>query len=96
VLFDTWDKRAHSPIEAGWTNRANQIRHRGRFLALAGRLDVGQITRLAYLEPEVIAVRSAACVGGDREASIDRQRVSRLAEATRGLGSGRLAGQFAC
>jgi uncharacterized protein (UPF0264 family) len=94
VLFDTWDKSVDSAIDSSWTKRADRIRSRGRFLALAGRLDARAIARLAYLQPEIIAVRSAACVGGDRQASVDRARVSDLARAALWLGSGRLAAEF--
>ncbi|MHC4880726.1 MAG: (5-formylfuran-3-yl)methyl phosphate synthase [Planctomycetota bacterium] len=46
------------------------------FLALAGRLMISDLPRLVSIRPDVIAVRSAACRGGDRTATVD-------AEATR-------------
>jgi hypothetical protein len=36
---------------------------------------------LAPLQPDVIAVRGAACTGGDRQGVVDARRVARLAAA---------------
>jgi len=81
VLVDTWDKSGPSPLNASWKEMTDRVREQGRFLALAGRIDVGAIERLACLEPEIIAVRGAACIGGDRHGVVDAERVARLAEA---------------
>jgi uncharacterized protein (UPF0264 family) len=81
VLFDTWDKsrRTDYPADAiRWIDRA---RASGRFVALAGSLDEAAIRRLRPLGPDIVAVRGAACRGGDRGAAIDRERVARLVEA---------------
>jgi len=81
VLFDTWDKSGPSPLDASWKEMTDRVRERGRFLALAGRIDVEAIEKLASLEPDIIAVRGAACVGGDRLGVVEIERVARLAEA---------------
>ncbi len=88
VLFDTWDKSRPSPLDASWKPKTDRVRQRGRFLALAGRIDVGAIERLAALQPEIIAVRGAACIGGDRQGVVDIERVARLAEAAAHIGNG--------
>ena len=81
VLFDTWDKSGPSPLDASWKQMTDRVREGGRFLALAGRIDIGAIKRLAPLQPQIIAVRGAACIGGDRQGMVDIERVARLAEA---------------
>jgi (5-formylfuran-3-yl)methyl phosphate synthase len=80
VLFDTWDKEAPSPLDSTWKNLIDLARD-CRSIALAGRIDVKAIERLASLEPDIIAVRGAACKEGDRLGLVDTERVARLAEA---------------
>jgi len=87
VLFDTWDKSGPSPLDASWKERTDRVRERGRFLAVAGRIDVGAVEKLASLEPDIIAVRGAACVGGDRLGVVEIERVARLAEAAARIGN---------
>lgn len=79
VLVDTWDKSLPPPIDDGWRPWAERVRRAGKILALAGRLDRTSLARLAGLEPDIVAVRGAACAGGDRRASIDAARVAELA-----------------
>jgi (5-formylfuran-3-yl)methyl phosphate synthase len=86
VLLDTWDKAGPSPVDASWKETTDRIREGGRFLALAGRMDVGTIQRLAALEPEIIAVRGAACIASDRYGVVDAERVARLVEAAALIG----------
>jgi uncharacterized protein (UPF0264 family) len=81
VLIDTWDKSHPSPVDRTWKDITDRIRAGGRFLALAGQIDVQTIERLAALEPDIIAVRGAACSGGDRLREVDELRVARLAKA---------------
>ena len=49
-------------------------------LAVAGRLDAGAISRLAGDAVDVIAVRSAACEDGRRDAAVCARRVAALRE----------------
>jgi len=82
ILIDTWDKSRPSPLAAdstwqGWFARARQ--GRPVLIALAGGLDEAAIARLAPLSPDLFAVRGAACAGGNRRGTIDRERVARLA-----------------
>jgi uncharacterized protein (UPF0264 family) len=81
VLFDTWDKSRRIEYDrkaVRWIVRAKEA---GRFVALAGSLGEAAIRRLRPLNPDIFAVRGAACRGGDRNAPVDRDRVARLAEA---------------
>ncbi len=80
VLVDTWDKTRPAWQDgpepwAGWIARA---RAGGRFVALAGGLDLASIARLAPLRPDLFAVRGAACLGSDRLGRVDRDRVAVL------------------
>jgi len=81
VLFDTWDKSRRECLDLSWKRRIARIRESSRFVALAGSLDASAIVRLAALEPDIFAVRGAACRGGDRHAAIDPKRVVRLVRA---------------
>lgn len=83
ILIDTWDKSRPSPIDLSWKRWVNHARSRGRFVAIAGGLDERSIPRLAALEPNLFAVRGAACRGGDRNGPIDPVRVACLASAAR-------------
>jgi (5-formylfuran-3-yl)methyl phosphate synthase len=84
VLFDTWDKSRRIDLDARWRRRITQVRESGRFVALAGSLDADAIRRLRPLEPDVFAIRSAACRSGDRLGPIDPERVARLVEVVNG------------
>jgi (5-formylfuran-3-yl)methyl phosphate synthase len=81
VLFDTWDKSVRTGVDSRWERWFARVRESGRFIALAGSLNAGAIRQLRELEPDVFAVRGAACYGGDRRAAIDPERVARLVEA---------------
>jgi uncharacterized protein (UPF0264 family) len=85
VLFDTWDKSRRIDLDARWQRRIARVKQVGRFVALAGSLDVEAIRRLRPLDPDIFAVRGAACRSGDRDGPIDRQRVAHLAEAANSL-----------
>ena len=79
VLVDTYSKSSGTLLDAlsieELRNIANRTRESGRFLALAGRLNAGLLTPLRELQPDVIAIRSAACRGSDRTATVDAGRV---------------------
>ena len=80
ILVDTWDKSRPSPIDLSWRPWFERARQAGRFTALAGSLDRESIHRFAsLLEPDIIAVRGAACLHGDRRNAIDPDRVAALA-----------------
>jgi (5-formylfuran-3-yl)methyl phosphate synthase len=81
VLFDSWDKSRCALIDFNWMPQVERVKTSGRFVALAGSLDVEAIRRLAPLAPDIFAVRGSACAGGDRLGPIDAERVSRLARA---------------
>ena len=86
VLVDTWDKSKPSPLDLGWADWTRRARANGRLVAIAGRLDLGTIARLRSLNPDLFAVRGAACVGGDRLAPIDPDRVRELARLAASIG----------
>ncbi len=81
ILFDTWRKPGGTLMDVAWKSRIERAKNSGRSVALAGSLDVSAIARLAILDPDIFAVRGAACSGGDRLSAIDPERVARLVEA---------------
>src|SRR5262249_6741022 len=81
VLVDTWDKLRAGAVDLAWLPFFIRAREAGLLTALAGRLDADAIARLAPLRPDIVAVRGAACSGGDRDATIDSRRVAELAQA---------------
>jgi uncharacterized protein (UPF0264 family) len=88
LLLDTFDKSRTVPperVESAWALvAASWLGTRpGRFVAVAGGLDADGIGRLRQngIEPDLFAVRGAACEGGVRTGRIDRDRVASLAQA---------------
>jgi len=88
ILVDTWEKSRPGPLDAtpGWVDWVARARRAGRFVALAGGLDRAAVARLAPLQPDLFAVRGAACGGGDRRGTIDPDRVAALVRAARSTG----------
>jgi uncharacterized protein (UPF0264 family) len=52
---------------------------------IAGSLGLDTIPHLEPFAPDIVAVRGAACVGGDRRAGIDPLRVAGLAKVAADL-----------
>lgn len=85
VLFDTFDKSSRiEVVESEWRDWIDRARASGRFVAMAGSLDEERIRRLRPMNPDLFAVRGAACEGGDRLRAIDPDRVARLVRAAGG------------
>ena len=83
ILIDTFDKNAGSLTDL-WTlteieSTIQKIQQANMFCALAGSLTERSIKILLPLEPEVIAVRSAACEA-DRQSQLDSRRLSSLVQ----------------
>jgi (5-formylfuran-3-yl)methyl phosphate synthase len=67
-----------------WLDALSRDR-RGKLLVIAGSLGLDTIPHLEAFAPDIVAVRGAACVDGDRRAGIDPVRVARLAKAAAAL-----------
>ena len=85
ILVDTWDKAKSSPLDPTpeWIDWVGHARGAGRFVALAGGLDLASIARLAPLRPDLFAVRGAACDRSDRRGTVRADRVAGLVRAIR-------------
>ncbi len=87
VLFDTYAKQGRSLWE--WISRADLKRHAdalhqgGRIVALAGNLGCGCLDGLKSLEPDIVAIRSAACRDGQRNGVVVQDAVSAFRDCLR-------------
>lgn len=79
VLVDTWDKTRPFELDERWVKLAARVRQAGKLVAMAGGLDSRSIPSLGRIAPDIVAVRGAACVDGNRRAVIDPGRVAELA-----------------
>ncbi len=96
ALIDTWRKSGASLVEGKDDDRSwvqgcarspvfERFRESGKFLSLAGGLDLDAISGLREaLAPDWFAVRGAACARGDRLGRVELHRVQRLAAAAAG------------
>jgi uncharacterized protein (UPF0264 family) len=80
ILIDTFSKSSGSLLTSvtidalrAWTSRAHQSE---LFMALAGRLSVDDIPQLSSVPADVIAIRSAACIAGQRGGRIAAELVA--------------------
>jgi (5-formylfuran-3-yl)methyl phosphate synthase len=85
VLIDTFEKSSGRLLDAMSLELLHEVREQtaqlGMFLALAGRLNEESLPQLVEFSPDIVAVRSAACRGEDRNSSVDRDAVSQFREA---------------
>lgn len=85
VLLDTWGKTGPAWLASDWRGWADRVKTAGLTLAVAGGLTRETIPRLEVLAPDIVAVRGAACEGGDRRGVVDVRRVAELAAIVRSL-----------
>src|SRR5690606_13026355 len=82
LLIDTYDKSGgrlleHLPREQ-LSQISRRVRSRELFFAVAGRLHSSDVPSLRDVGANIIAVRSAACTGDNRQTAVDRSRVAAL------------------
>ena len=53
-------------------------RDAGLLLALAGRVSIEDLDEVSAVEPDLVAVRSAACQDGRRDLPVEERRVREL------------------
>ncbi|MCY2967368.1 MAG: hypothetical protein NT069_27660, partial [Planctomycetota bacterium] len=79
VLIDTWNKSGPAlPTqldECELRTLAGLAGHHQLQFALAGRLRLDDIALLRRIAPEIVGIRSAGCVAGDRTGEIVSSRV---------------------
>jgi uncharacterized protein (UPF0264 family) len=82
LLIDTCQKTGGNLFEQLSIADLQQIaaiaRTSGLPLALAGSLRIECLSRVVDLQPQIVAVRGAACVGTDRRSTIARDQVAAL------------------
>jgi len=88
-LIDTWAKTGYTLLDCLSVDAIGRLcercRRAGLMGALAGSLDVPQMEMLRATAPDWFAVRGAACRAGQRQQTIDPDRVRRLAQAAAGI-----------
>lgn len=82
VLIDTFDKTTGSLVDQ-WTPRQirdiiQQIRSQHMLAVLGGSLNEATLVTVLPLMPDVIAIRTAACISGSRTAPICAKRIRQL------------------
>lgn len=79
VLVDTWSKKSGRLLDAldveHLRDLAAAIQHSGRFFAVAGRLTSSMLPELNSIQPDIVAIRSAACRNEDRTSTVDETAV---------------------
>lgn len=89
LLIDTWIKDGcgfwNWTTDRGYREILDACRSSGTALAVAGSLDLPSIQRFAGRPPDYLAVRGAACRGGDRGAPICLERMQSLRTALKDL-----------
>ena len=82
VLFDTYDKSSGRLFdwidESQLISLCEQIHATGMFCAVAGRLRLTDVQRLADSPIDVVAVRSAACENENRTACVSTEKILKL------------------
>lgn len=96
LLIDTCIKDGSTLLDwlplAAVGRLVRNCRQAGTRIALAGSLGIREMRILAALQPDWLAVRSAACLDGRRDQRIDVGRVRQLAELLRAFRPARSAG----
>jgi len=84
VLIDTWDKTGGGLRDHVTADRLESVRETtraaGLLLALAGKVSLQDLPEVTRVQPDLVAVRSAACRDGRRELGIEAGRVRELAD----------------
>lgn len=82
VLFDTWSKASGTLLDRMSARELRwliaRIRDLGMFAAAAGRLTPSALPAVVEAGADIVAVRSAACVCGDRSGRIDPAAIRNL------------------
>ena len=80
MLIDTYDKSSGHLLECLDSSELLSIRRRlsetGQLLALAGKLNESLLLDLRTCDPDIIAIRGAACEGSDRTLAVAESRVA--------------------
>ena len=84
VLIDTWDKTAGGLRDHVSMDQLESVRERtaaaGLLLALAGKVSLEDLPEVTRVQPDLVAVRSAACRDGRRDLEVEANRVRELAD----------------
>jgi uncharacterized protein (UPF0264 family) len=91
LLIDTWNKSGGTLLDLWSTNELRDfvdgVRDGGQAVVLAGSLSGASLLCAFRLQPELVAVRAAACDGG-RGGKVSRARVAELKRALDSVGAG--------
>ncbi|MFV0443635.1 MAG: (5-formylfuran-3-yl)methyl phosphate synthase [Planctomycetaceae bacterium] len=97
VLFDTWSKTGGNLLSIlsvqSLAPVLRTIRSAGLFAALAGGLRLQDLSALRLMNFDILAVRGAACVSGNRIDRISAGQIVALREQLQRYGTGAAIGQ---
>ena len=87
MLIDTWDKSGRTILDClsreMLTNISSAVKARGLWFAIAGGLGIKDLTKVAAIQPDIIGIRGAACLGRRRTDVIDADALRTFREALR-------------
>ncbi len=87
VLVDTFSKSEKRLFDWFGVDELSEflqsVRQLGLLTAVAGRLSVAEIPNLARVQPDIIAIRSAACLNSERNAAVSEIAVRHFRNAVR-------------
>ena len=82
LLIDTWQKDGHGLLAWLSLSELQRLRQetarRDVLLALAGSLTTAEFPEVAQVQPDILAVRGAACREGSRTGEVEVERVAAL------------------
>lgn len=85
ILIDTHVKNGRGLFDWMTVSQLQQfverVREMNLVLALAGSLKLSDVPRLLEVDPDIIGIRSAACVDGVRDGEIDERAVRQFRDA---------------
>lgn len=84
-MLDTYDKSQGSLFDyltkESLENFVNQSKEAGLICALSGSLTEAHVSQLHDIQPDIVGLRGAVCIGQQRQGSLDSEKVAAMKKA---------------